>query len=130
MVNRIVESIRETQNAYKKNFLIPFQDKLIPLSVDEIAYIMSEYKMAKIVTFGGKKYTLDNSLDEMMRQLDPHQFYRANRQYIVAHSAINDMSIWFNGKLAVNLSVPTDERIIVSRAKNNELKEWYMDNAQ
>ena len=36
------------------------------------------------------------------------------------------MSIWFDGKLAVNLSVSTPERIIVSRARAGEFKEWYM----
>lgn len=129
MVEKILQTIRENKNQYKKNFLIPFKDKLIPVPADDIAFIMSEYKMAKMVTFSGQRYTIDTSLDEMMRQLNPDKFYRANRQYIVAHRAITDMSIWFNGKLAVNLSVPTDERIIVSRAKSNELKDWFSDNS-
>lgn len=125
MVDKILQTIRENGNQYKKNFLIPLKDKLIPLPVDDIAYIMSEYKIAKIISFSGQRYYLNTSLDEMMRQLNPDKFYRANRQYIVAHRAITDMSIWFNGKLVVNLSVPTDERIIVSRAKSNELEDWF-----
>lgn len=127
VVNRILQTIQETRNSYKKNFLIPYKDKLIPLPADDIAYIFSEFKMAKINCFNGQKYSLDISLDEMMRQLNPDKFFRTNRQYIVAHRAIVDMSIWFNGKLAVNLSVPTAERIIVSRAKSGEFKDWFMD---
>ena len=71
---------------------------------------------------------MDISLDELLRQLEPTKFYRANRQYIVSHGSVADLSVWFGGKLAVNLTVPTHERIIVSRAKNNEFKEWYMEN--
>ncbi|MDR1584559.1 MAG: LytTR family transcriptional regulator DNA-binding domain-containing protein, partial [Prevotellaceae bacterium] len=52
------------------------------------------------------------------------QFFRANRQYIVARCAVKDISIWFGGKLSVNLSVATPERIIVSKARAGEMKEW------
>ncbi|HBC37784.1 MAG TPA: DNA-binding response regulator, partial [Porphyromonadaceae bacterium] len=75
-------------------------------------------------------YSMDISLDEFLRQLNPSLFYRANRQYIVSHRAITDLSLWFNGKLSVNLSVATPERIIVSRARSNEFKAWYMENAE
>ncbi|MDD4799740.1 MAG: LytTR family DNA-binding domain-containing protein [Proteiniphilum sp.] len=129
LVAQIVQSMYEAKSLYKKHFLIPYKDKFIPLSVDEIAYIYTEFKMTKIVCFNHKTFTLDSSLDEMMSRLNPFHFIRANRQYIVAHCAIVDLSVWFGGKLAVNLSVETPERIIVSRARNKDFKNWYMDNA-
>lgn len=129
LVSQIVSSIHEAKSLYKRHFLIPYKDKLIPLSVDEIAYIYTEYKITSIVCFNRRTYTLDSSLDELMSHLNPAHFFRANRQYIVSHCAIVDMSVWFGGKLAVNLSVQTPERIIVSRARNKEFRNWYMDNA-
>lgn len=128
LVSQIMQSIEQSRKSYKKHFLIPYRDKLIPLAVDDIAYIYSEMKAANIVCFDKKEFVLDTSLDELLRQLDPTKFYRANRQYIVSHRAVADLSIWFGGKLAVNLSVPTNERIIVSRAKNNEFKTWFTEN--
>lgn len=124
-VANLLASLRQDQNIYKSHFLIPHKDKLLPLAVDKIAYIVSELKMAKVITLDGHSYILDSSLDELSRQLDPSVFFRANRQYILAHRAINDLSIWFNGKLSINLSVPTPERIIVSRARASEFKTWY-----
>lgn len=128
LVSQIMQSIHRSKKNYKKHFLIPYRDKLIPLPVDDIAFVYSEMKAAKIVCFDKKEYLLDTSLDQLLIQLDPAKFYRANRQYIVAHRAVADLSIWFGGKLAVNLSVPTQERIIVSRAKNDEFKTWYTEN--
>lgn len=128
LVSQIMQSINKTRISYKKHFLIPFRDKLIPLPVDDIAYIYSENKAANIICYDGSEHMMDISLDELLRQLDPTKFYRANRQYIVSHGSVVDLSVWFGGKLAVNLNVPTQERIIVSRAKNNEFKEWYMEN--
>lgn len=130
MVSQIVQSIRETKSPYRKHFLIPHRDKLIPLAAEDIAFIYSEFKMAKIVCFNHQAYSMDISLDEFLRQLNPSLFYRANRQYIVSHRAIVDLSLWFNGKLSVNLSVATPGRIIVSRARSGEFKEWYMENAE
>ncbi len=130
IVSQIVQSIRETRNPYKKHFLIPHKDKLIPIATDDIAFIHSEFKIAKIVCLNRQSYSMDVSLDELLRQLNPSLFYRANRQYIVSHRAITDLSIWFNGRLSVNLSVPTPERILVSRPRATEFKEWYMDNTE
>lgn len=125
LVSSILDSLKQTKLNYKSHFLIPHKDKLLPLPVEKIAYIYSEYKMAKLVTFDQQTYTLDTSLDELSRQLDPALFFRANRQYILSHEAINDISIWFGGKLSVNLSLSTPDKIIVSRARVSEFKNWY-----
>lgn len=127
---QLISSMHKEKDLFKSTLLIPYKDKLIPVSVDNIAYIQSEFKMAKIFCYTGQKYVLDISLDKMMLQLNPSKFYRVNRQYIVAHSAIKDMSIWFQGKLAINLSIPTEERIIISRVKSDEFKDWFLDNAE
>lgn len=127
---QLISSMQKEKELFKSTLLIPYKDKLIPVSVDNIAYIRSEFKMAKIFCYTGQKYVLDISLDKMMLQLNPSKFYRVNRQYIVAHSAIKDMSIWFQGKLAINLSITTEERIIISRVKSDEFKDWFLDNAE
>jgi two-component system LytT family response regulator len=125
LVSHIIESLQQTKSIYKSNFLIPHKDKLLPLATDKIAYVCSEYKMAKIVTFDRQSYVLDMSLDELSRQLDPQLFFRANRQFLLSHKAISDISIWFGSKLSVNLTVPTPEKIIVSRARVTDFKNWY-----
>lgn len=125
LIADLVAAINEKQNHHKTHFLIPHKDKLIPLNVEDIAYITSEYKIARVVTFNSQNYTLDYSLDELMRNLDPSIFYRINRQYIISHKAIKDISIWFTGKLSVNLSIQAPERILASKARVSDFKEWY-----
>jgi len=125
LIADLVSAINEKQNRHKTHFLIPHKDKLIPLNVEDIAYITAEYKIARVVTFGSQSYSLDYSLDELVRNLDPSQFYRINRQYIISHKAIKDISIWFTGKLSVNLCLPVPERIIASKARVPDFKAWY-----
>ena len=128
LISSLIATLQEKQNKSKSHFLIPYKDKLIPLAVQDIAYIIAEFKIARVVTFNLQSYSIDHSLEELTKQLDPNDFFRANRQYIVAHKAINDLSVWFGGKLSVNLKIPTDERIIVSKAKVFDFKSWYTRN--
>jgi two-component system LytT family response regulator len=80
--------------------------------------------MSSIHTLDGEKYYLDISLDELCRQLDDEKFFRANRQYIIAHKAIKDVSLWFTSKLSVNLTVVVPEKIIISKERAHKFKEW------
>lgn len=113
------------QKKYKSYFLIPLRDKLIPLDVKDIAYIYLDEKISRIVTFNNESHSVDKPLDAIHAQLDPTFFFRANRQFIIAHSAIESISIWPLSKLNVSLKVATPEKIIISRARVAEFKEWY-----
>ena len=115
----------ENVNNYKEHFLVPERDKLVPLAAKDMAYVYIDLKLIKAVTFSGKVYYLNQNLDEMMTQLNPKMFFRANRQYIVSHEAIKDVSIWFGNKISLNLTIPTEEKIIVSKARVSDFKNWY-----
>jgi len=125
-IAQLLDVFNKTKDAYKSHFLIPYKDKLVPLQVERIACFYIENKMDKIITTDNESFFLDRSLDELYLQLDPAHFFRANRQYIVAHKAIKDISIWFGSKLFINLLVPVPEKIIVSKARVAEFKTWYM----
>ena len=112
---------------YRSCFLLPERDKLVPLPVSSIIYIYIDAKTVKIVTTGGKNYYMNHTLDDLMSELDPQMFFRANRQFIVSRESIKDVSVWFGNKLAINLNVEVPEKIIVSKAKVGEFKAWFTD---
>ena len=124
-VTRLLASFMLNKESYKSNFLIPHKDKLIPLATDKIACFYTGNKSVNILTLDNKTFGLDATLDDLYTQLDPARFFRANRQYIVAHKAIEDISIWFGSKISVNLVVSAPERIIVSKARVSDFKTWY-----
>lgn len=112
---------------YKTCFLLPERDKLIPLATSNIAYIFIDTKTVKAISMDNHTYYINQTLDEIMSQLDPEVFFRANRQYIISRHAVKDMSVWFGNKLSINLSVPVPEKIIVSKARVGEFKTWYTE---
>lgn len=122
---KLIENIKATNKSYKNYFLVPEKDKLIPLPINDIYYIFIDTKIVKAITFDNKTHYLDKTLDEIMEQLNPEKFFRANRQYIISRDAVKDMSFWFGNKLSVNLKVPVSDKIIISKARVKEFRQWF-----
>ena len=115
----------KTNINYKSCFLVPERDKLVPLATSNIAYFYIEDKMVKAISLDEHTYYMSQNLDDIMTQLNPDDFFRANRQFIVSRKAIKDLTIWFGNKLSVNLLVKIPEDIIISKAKVAEFKNWF-----
>lgn len=124
-LQKLVEQHGDSKH-YKSCFLVPERDKLIPLATSSIAYIYIDTKTVRAVTFDQRTFYLGQTIVDVMRQLDPYQFMRANRQFIVSRAAVKDINIWFGNKLQVNLCLETPEKVIVSKAKVREFKNWMM----
>jgi two-component system response regulator LytT len=107
-----------------RKFLIPVKDKILPLSLNDIAFCYTAVERVSAYTFDGRRYPLDKSLDILSGILPKEDFFRANRQFIIARNAITDMTVWYGNRLAVNLAVETPERIIISKTKVPVLKKW------
>lgn len=115
------------QESYKTHFLVPQKgDKLLPLSLESVYYFYINEGIVKAVTMEGKEYPVSHTLDEIADSLNPMRFFRVNRQYLIARKAIKDIDLWFNGRLSVNLIVPVPEKILISRVRVAEFKEWFV----
>jgi len=119
-----VNSILENIARYKTCLLIPQRDKIMPVKTDDIAIIYLVDQIVKLRTFDGATYYLTKNLEDIYSQLNPDDFFRANRQTIIHRQAVKDISLWFGNKLSVNLTVPTEERIVISKSKAPEFKAW------
>ena len=107
-----------------KSYLVYHQDKLIPLAVDDISCFYKSNKVTYACTISNKKYVIDDVLDKIQNEVSSVNFYRANRQFIVSKNAIENIAIYFNGRLIVNILPKPDEKIIVSKAKATDFKNW------
>ncbi|QEC45059.1 LytR/AlgR family response regulator transcription factor [Pseudobacter ginsenosidimutans] len=110
---------------YRENFLIPFQDKLLPVAVKDIAWFDVRNGRIAGTQFNNTSLVLEErSIDELMEQLDPWLFYRANRQYLINRYAIKTVTHHFNGKLLASLQPAPTEPVIISREKASGFKIW------
>jgi two-component system LytT family response regulator len=113
---------------YIKSLLIPQKDKFILLPVEKVLCFYSREEKVTAYTADNKLVTSEKSLDALMEKLNPRLFFRANRQFIIARSAVKDVSVWEGNRLSVNLISEADEPVIVSKAHVPELKKWLIRN--
>ncbi|WP_205499958.1 LytR/AlgR family response regulator transcription factor [Rufibacter psychrotolerans] len=103
--------------------LVYQRDKIIPLPFDQIAVCYSQHLITHAVTFDQRRFTLNQSLEEM-EALCGNQFFRANRQFLVNRNAIKEAAQHLGRKLVVSLTIPFPEEIIVSKAKSPLFLNW------
>lgn len=116
----------QREESYKSHFLVPVKgDRFVPVSVENIMYFYIDNGVVKAVTRNGESFTFQQTLDELAEMLNPRHFFRANRQYIIAHKAVTGASLWFGGRLALQLTPPAAEKVLISKARVAAFKEWF-----
>lgn len=123
-LQEIVKNLKLSGPVYKSRFLIKIGANLLIIPTNEIAYFFAENKLVFIVTFAGKKYIAENTLEELEALLDPDLFYRANRKFIIHINSLESISASFSGKLKLKILPHINEEITVSREKTSEFKKW------
>ena len=121
---QMLQLLQTDKKSYKSTYLVQQRDTLVPLGVNDIAYFTIDAGIVKAIAFDKKGYVIDEKLEDIEAQLDPDQFFRANRQYIVQKKAIENLQLYFNGKLILNIEPKPTEQIVVSKAKAPQLKKW------
>ena len=111
-------------SASTQTMLVRYKDKIVPVTMDEVAFFYTCDERVSLKTLRGDSYPVDKSLEALQQQLSDDKFFRANRQFIISRSAVKDIAVWFGNRLALNLVVDTPERIIVSKARVPEFKQW------
>lgn len=120
----VFKQLSTDKTTYKQSYLVQKRDTLIPLKTADIAYFTIEQSIIKAYTFSKSAYVIEEKLEDIEKELDPAQFFRANRQFILNREAIQNLKIYFNGKLIVNTNPGHPDQIVVSKAKARLLKDW------
>lgn len=114
---------RTVDQSFKERFLVNKADELVIIQTSEIAYFFKETDTF-IVLKNGDRYAIKFTLEQLMELLDPTSFYRVNRQLIVSIKAISKITLWFKGKLKLQLTPNFDGDVFVSREGASGFKSW------
>lgn len=90
----------------------------------DIAFFFLSENSISMYTFNGQHYTIQTSLDELMKQLDRDVFYRANGQFIVNVNAIRTILVYGRNQLRLSTQPSSPENIIISKNKVTDFKNW------
>lgn len=109
---------------YKTRFMIRFGEHIKTLSVADIAYFYSENKATFARTCEGRSFPMDQNLDALEHLLDPQDFFRINRQYLISLKAIEEMRTYTKARVIIKLNPPVKETPVVSSERAADFKDW------
>jgi len=75
-------------------------------------------------TFDNRNYLLDISLEQLENELNPENFYRVSRKFIIPLKGIKEIQLHSNSRLKVILPTYKEDEVIVSREKVSDFKIW------
>lgn len=109
---------------YKKRFTVRIGQHLKVILIEEIECIYSENKGTYIYTFDNRNYLVESTLEILEQELDPKEFYRISRKFIIPLKAIKEIIIYSNSHLKVVLPSYMTDDVVVSREKVSDFKNW------
>jgi DNA-binding LytR/AlgR family response regulator len=124
MLDNISEAVNMLMKKHKSRFVIKVGEHLKTIDVSAIRYFFSQDKATFCVTDDQRNFVLDYTLEQLEEMIDPRNFFRINRKYLISASAIQDIIHYTNSRLRLVLRASQDNDIIVARERVQEFKDW------
>ena len=122
---QLSSAYEDTKEKYNHRYVIRFGEQMRTITSSDIAYVYTLQKGVFATTNEGRSYALDKSLEQMEQELDPHYFFRINRQFIIHIDSIGKMQIVSKSRVKIDLTPPFQEGdVIVSTEKSPIFKAW------
>ncbi|OYU94923.1 MAG: DNA-binding response regulator [Bacteroidetes bacterium B1(2017)] len=125
-VESLLKAIQDTTKVYQTRIMLRLGQNLRVVEIADIAYFYTEDKADFLITFQGQKMLMDYHLDEIQNMVDPKQFFRINRQFIVNIKAIGEMVTHSKSRVKLSLKPAIHIETIVSAERSSDFKDWLM----
>jgi len=123
LFNQFKDKENNTQEK-KRRLMVSYGGKMRAISISDIALFYVHEKAVYLVTQSAKKYVIDETLDTLENWVEPHQFFRVNRKYLVNIKSITEVVKYSQRKLKLSLEVETPSLVLVPSEKITKFKNW------
>ena len=120
------EQVASSTNSsgYRDRFMVSVGPKLRSIQTGDIGYFFFENKATFLMPHSGHPLPIDYSLEKLGQLLNPSQFFRINRSFLVSISAIQSVHTYSGSKLKVELYPTPHQEAFVSVDRVTEFKDW------
>ena len=117
-------SINPTNNQYRR-IIIRRANEYVLFKTDDIAYFFLENKTCYMVDrTHGTKYLIPKSLRDLTMALDPADFYRINKKYLVHIESVRKFKLCVAGRIEVELFPATREKVFINQVRMQDFRKW------
>lgn len=123
-LNWVKSMFSSSEKSYKERFSIKIGQQLKIVNTSETECFFSENKGTYIHTLDNRNYLVDFTLEQIETELNPKQFFRVSRKFIINLDAIKEIQIYSNSRLKIILNSYKEDEVIVSRERVSDFKNW------
>jgi two-component system LytT family response regulator len=122
MLEKLTAALDVNGRHYPRRIPSRLGDRVQFIELEKVSYFFAEEKLTYAVT-GGKQLVVDDSIIQLEAKLDPEQFHRIHRGYLVNLTAVAEVCSWFGGKMVARLNDVVKTELPVSRDRVRSLKD-------
>jgi two-component system LytT family response regulator len=126
-INKLMKSLQLQGQAFKKRFVVRYGEHIKTINIEDVAFFYTEDKINFLTTKEGRRFTIDYNLDSLESMLDPKNFFRINRQYIISIHSIKEMFAYTKSRVLIKLNPEARHETIVSTERSADFKLWLGD---
>lgn len=115
------KQVAEPSENYLKRVLVKETGRMFLVKTDEISHFDADGNYITLHV-GAKMHTIYESLSSLEARLDPADFIRVSRSFIINVNYISELESYFNGEYIVHLS--TGEKIKCTRGFRDNMREF------
>lgn len=123
-IKKLIDTFKENKPSWKQRFLVSYGSQIKSIKVEDVAYFYADNKMVFLANHDGHKYVTDETMDQLENALDPMEFFRVNRSFIIGINAIKQMHTYSRSRIKIDLMPACEKECIVSTEKCSDFKTW------
>jgi len=112
------------QGTYRRRLILKQRNEYLALPVDQVAYLTTEHKLCVVVRHDETRHLYDATLNELERELDPAQFFRTGRQYILSIDAVTGFEPAGRGRYEVHVQPRPGRPVLVGSKRAKDFLAW------
>ncbi|MDG1760259.1 MAG: LytTR family DNA-binding domain-containing protein [Flavobacteriaceae bacterium] len=120
----IKKMLYRDKEVYKNRYTAQVGSHIKILAVSEIVCFYSENKGTYALMESGRSFLMEQTIESLVKELDPKAFFRISRKCIIQIAHIRDIVAFSNARLKIEIKPEIDIDLVVSRERVKDFKLW------
>ena len=121
LLRELAASLRGESHEYPRRIASRVGERISFLDLDTVTHFQAMDKLTYAIS-NGRQHSVDQTIADLERRLDPARFLRIHRAVLVNMEWIQEVNSWFAGKVVVTLKDGRHTQLPVARDRVRELK--------
>lgn len=120
----LMEAFAPKTVEYKERWAVKVGDRIKRFTSQDIAYFYADDDALYLVPNHGSAVIIDGTLGELIKLVNPVQFFQISRKFIVSYAGIEKVEKYGTTQYALTLNPAYHETVTVSRNRTKDFLQW------